>query len=196
MAVTYKQFHKIMESPIYKAARIWGIEPYDNLLRYADAAIKSLESVEISPATDMLDLAFNATKAVHAEWIKRNLHKFERMNLEGDYYRFLPCELAGFSEFVWDAVFVRPVFEYLFDFSFKFEDLRAKYEDAVANFQSLNNVDLSSLDDVARWLRGPVMKTLFPPEVCELIMDPDNIPTLTGVIQEIRVMPSCLYEED
>lgn len=195
MVVTYEQYRKIVESPVYKAARIWGVESYSDILSYAEAVAKSLESAEISPTTDMLDLAFNATKAVHTEWIKHNLYQFERINLEGDYYRFLPCELAGFAEFVWDAVFVRPVFEFLFNFSFKFEDLRAKYEDAVANFQSHNNVDLSSLDDVARWLHGPVMKTLFPPEVCELVMDPDNIPTLTGVIQEIFITPPCPYEE-
>ena len=196
MTVTYEQYRKILESPVYKAARIWGVEPYSNILRYAEVVAESIESVEVNSTTDMLDLAFNATKAVHTEWIKCNLHKFERMNLEGDYYRFLPCELAGFDEFVWDAVFVRPVFEFLFDFSFKFEDLRAKYEDAVTRYQSLHDVDLSSLDDVARWLHGPIMKTLFPPEVCELVMDPDNIPTLTGVIQEIFIMPHCLYEED
>lgn len=196
MNVTYEQYRKILETPVYKAARIWGVEPHSNILRYAEAVTESIESVEVNSTTDMLDLAFNATKAVHTEWIKRNLPKIEYINQEGNYYRFLPCELAGFDDFVWDAVFVRPVFEFLFNFSFKFEDLRAKYEDAVASYQSRYNVDLSNYNDVARWLRSPIAKTLFSPEVCEIFTDPDNIPTLAGVIQEISMVPPCPYEED
>ncbi len=196
MVVTYEQFHEIMESPVYQAAKIWGLESYSDILRYADAAVKSIESIEVSSATDMLDLAFKATKAVHVEWVNCNLDRFDRLNQEEQFDRFLPCELAGFDELVWDAVFVRPVFEYLFNFHFEFDDLKAKYKEAVVSFRNSHNVDLTRSDDIVRWLHGPVINTLFPQKISQLFTDPGNLSMLASCVQEIYVLQPWLYVGD
>lgn len=184
MVVTYEQYRKILESPVYEAARIWGVESDSCILEYAEAVTESIESIEVSPTTDMLDLAFKATVAVHRSWVKAHLSSLECKVQEGLLYQFLPSEFIGFREFAKYAVYVRPAFEVLFNFNFEVEDLRAKYADSVASYQSLHRVDFLDHESLEQWLRGPIMKMQVAPEIYAYLTTHNKAFAVTSEVQD------------
>lgn len=149
-----------------RLTRVWGVVLGPEVEISAQAAIESLESIlKDNPNTDMLDLAFKATVAVHRSWVKTHLSSLECNVQKGLLYRFLPSEFIGFEEFAKYAEYVRPVFEVLFNFNFEVEDLRAKYADSVASYQSLHRVNFLDPWDIEQWLRGPIMEMQVAPEI-------------------------------
>lgn len=149
-----------------RLAKVWNVASGPEGEISVQSAIESLESIlKANPNTDMLDLAFKATVAVHRSWVKTHLLSLECKAREGLLYRFLPSEFIGFEEFAKYAEYVRPVFEALFNFNFEVEDLRAKYADSVASYQSLHRVNFLDPWDIEQWLRGPIMEMQVAPEI-------------------------------
>ena len=149
-----------------RPARVWGVASGPEVDISVQSAIESLENIlKADPNTDMLDLAFKATVAVHRSWVNAHLSNLECKAREGLLYQFLPSEFIGFEEFAKYAVYVRPVFEVLFNFNFEVEDLRAKYADSVASYQSLHRVDFLDHESLEQWLRGPIMEMQVAPEI-------------------------------
>ena len=189
MNMTNEQHDKILSDTVYTAAKIWCGLTEAAIEDSVRAAVQSIKDVEIDSSTDMLDLAFKSTEAVHAAWANSNLYKLASKVNDGLLYQFLPSEFIGFDEFAKDILFVRPVFKVLFDFNFEVEDLRAKYADSVASYQNYHNVDFSDRDDLAQWLRGPIMKMQVAPEVYEYLIAPGNAFNVAREVQD-------LYEEN
>lgn len=166
-------------------AKVWGVVPGLEVDISAQLAIESLENIlKANPNTDMLDLAFKATVAVHRSWVKTHLSSLECKAREGSLYKFLPSEFIGFEEFAKYAGYVRPVFEVLFNFNFEVEDLRAKYADSVASYQSLHRVNFLNHEGVEQWLRGPIMEMQVAPEIYAYLTTHGKAFAVAGEVQD------------
>ena len=184
MNITIEKRNEILKSVVYAAAKIWGSATEAEVQDSVNAAIKTVEFMNIDSSTDMLEAVYKATEAVHSAWVNNNLDRLGVKAQNGQLHQYLPCEFIGFEEFAKYVLFVQPVFEVLFEYSFDVQDLRAKYAEAVASYQNYHNVDFADKDEISDWLRGPIMKMQVPEKVYVYISDVGNATSISREVQE------------